>query len=138
MTLAYTAYLDVIGEEVSRLAEIVRSNPKGQVTACPGWSVDRLAWHTTGVYRSSATQVAVGDPESFVSTDQLPDLGDSTAAMEVEATHLIRLLEDKGPRSSLPWNWSDEDYTTTWVARRTALESAVHRVDAELRGRHPT
>jgi len=131
MTLAYTAYLDVIGEEVSRLAEIVRSNPKGQVTACPGWSVDRLAWHLAGVFRSWATQVAVGDPESFVSTDELPDLGDSAAAMEVEATHLIRLLEDKGPDAA-SWNWSDEDYTTTWVARRTALESAVHRVDAEL------
>jgi hypothetical protein len=39
---------------------------------------------------------------------------------------LSKLTED-----SPCWNWSDSDYTALWVARRMALEMAIHRIDAE-------
>lgn len=59
----------------------------------------------------------------------VPPGSDLMSWFEEARAKLQEALGDRDPAEPC-WNWSGTDLTARWVARRMALESAVHRYDA--------
>lgn len=134
MTLPFATYLDSIGEDTERLLEAAREGLRANVATCPGWRMEDLVRHVADVYRTWYAQILAGDTTARTETDR-PAPGDPTGDLEEQGARLLDALAATAPDAPC-WNWSGEDLTVEWVARRMALEVSVHRVDAELtRGR---
>jgi uncharacterized protein (TIGR03083 family) len=132
LNLPFPVYLDAIGEAAERLYQCALGRLADPVPTCPEWTLDDLVAHLTHVYRHWHAQVLGADPDHPSRYDDAVETpGNPLERMEQAATELLGALERLGPDAP-SWNWSGEDLTTGWVARRMALESAVHRVDAEL------
>lgn len=136
--LPYTSYLDAIGEEADRLRHAAERGLDAAVPTCPGWDARDLVEHVAAVYRHWSTQVGAADPDhrtpvnggDAAGGEVDPAVGGVLSELEHEATVLLGALEQAGPESPC-WNWSGTDLVAGWVARRMALETAVHRFDGE-------
>ncbi|HVC25056.1 MAG TPA: maleylpyruvate isomerase family mycothiol-dependent enzyme [Acidimicrobiales bacterium] len=122
--LPYESYLDAIGEEVERIAQLAARDPSTPVPSCPGWGVGDLVSHVAAVCRQWRVQLDASDPD--VRTAAPEDGGD----LEEEATRLLGALVRTGALAPC-WNWTGADLVAGWVARRVAIEVALHRVDCE-------
>lgn len=126
-------FLDAIRAETQRLATAVDERPDGAVPSCPGWTVARVAGHTGRVHDWVATVVErradgpdVGERARPPATDELHDW------LVAGAERLVGVLDAVGPDEP-QWNWlQGADGLAGWWRRRMAVETAVHRVDAEL------
>ncbi len=128
MSLAYASYVDSITEEAARLADAVMAGPEKALACCPGWSAGDLLGHLEGIYRFWFVQLEAADAEERT---EAPDgAPGGVEGFEKAVTDVARLLDEVGPNAPC-WNWAGEDPTAEFVARRLALETAVHRVDAE-------
>lgn len=131
--LAYSRYVEVLGQEGSLFSELSRQDPLAAISTCPGWKMHDLVAHLAGVFRFWSVQLLVGDASTQTTVPTLFDLEDVYAeydASEAELTNRLSVVSSDAPC----WNWSDGQYTCSWVARRVALETAIHRVDAEFAG----
>jgi uncharacterized protein (TIGR03083 family) len=131
MTLAYAVYLDTIREEADRLLESAVDGLALSVPTCPEWRVRDLVEHLAAEYEDWCAQVEAADPaarvEPVVSATEVEPL----ERLETAAVALLQAL-DAASADRPCWNWSGQDKDAAWVARRMALETAVHRVDVEL------
>ena len=100
------------------------------VASCPGWLVADLVWHHAEVHYFWASIVdlrAVAWNEvtliNRVSNDELFDTYDKYLARVVD------VLSAADPATKV-WSWSDQ-HDVSFVIRRMAQETAVHRWDAE-------
>lgn len=135
--LAFASYVDAIGEEADRLAHVTGRGFAQMVPTCPGWSVADLVGHVAIVYEHWTARLDAADPEqedgadgadgASVAAEAGPDV---LAALDGAVVRLTAALERLGPDSPC-WNWSGHDLVAAWVARRMALETAVHRFDGE-------
>ncbi len=135
--LDHEGYLDHIGADTVLACELARGSSGGanpQVPNCPEWSLADLLDHLAHVHNFWATQLeAASETPTEPSEPEVPP----GAAVESRATMLEaateRLLANlrQAPPERVCWNWSGKDQTAAWVARRMALETAVHRADAE-------
>jgi len=131
----FETHLEVISAESARLAAVTSEALDRKVPTCPDWTardlVDHL-WHVHTFWHAqvrAADESARTDPaERSIPEGQLP--GDW---LEDAAGSLVDALADAGPEAP-SWNWSGHDLNVRWVARRMALETAVHRFDGELTG----
>ena len=136
--LSFEAYIEAIETESGRLLSVVAPFLEAPVPSCPEWDGSELARHVAQVFTFFANQVACADPEQR----HEPGGGEEAAGEEAlewltaAADVLVRSLRDAGPEAPC-WNWSGENLDTSWVARRMALEVAVHRYDAELTADDP-
>jgi uncharacterized protein (TIGR03083 family) len=130
VSLPFAVYLDTIAEEAARLEDAVRAHPDAPIPNCPTWTATDLLWHVRDVYENWTSQLVAADPGVRAPHDTPIHDGDATVAFEEAVSGLVATLEEVGADSP-SWNWSDDEFTAAWVARRMALESAVHRVDAE-------
>lgn len=142
VSLSFESYLDGCAEELGRTVEALDDVAGGAVVpTCPGWTAADLSEHLRTVYARWRVRLAAGEA---VSSDPSPpttggagltggslDGQGPQERLYVEGTALFGELGRAGPDAPC-WNWSGEDETGTWLARRLALETAVHRVDAEL------
>jgi len=126
--VGFASYLDALREDTARLAVLADDDPAAAVPACPGWSVADLIDHVADVHARLAADVLAADPHRPGSPPAARRRG--TDELESGAAHLAAALEAAGPEAAA-WNWTGEDLTAGWVARRAAHETAVHRVDAE-------
>ena len=120
-------HVEVIAREGALLVEAVRrSDPDTPVPACGVWTVRELAGHVGQVHRWATTVVRTGQAV------------DDDAAVPADAG-LVPWLEE-GLRDLCAALSSDPDRpcwtftgpaTVRWWQRRQALETLVHRVDAE-------
>ncbi|MGH9298806.1 MAG: maleylpyruvate isomerase N-terminal domain-containing protein, partial [Acidimicrobiales bacterium] len=80
-----------------------------------------------------------GDPGSRFDPpeDGAPPGADPVAWLDDRAAVLVELLNRLGPDEPC-WNWAGDEFESGWVARRMALETAVHRYDGELAAGEPT
>jgi uncharacterized protein (TIGR03083 family) len=124
-------YLDTLRRD-SRLlvAAVRRADPAAAVAACPGWTPADLAWHIGEVHwfwasivRDRITPDAYAEPERPPTDEGVFDFADESARLLEEA------LATADPQTPV-WTWS-EPHNAGFVIRRMALETAVHRVDAE-------
>jgi uncharacterized protein (TIGR03083 family) len=122
-----------IAENSERLCGLADELLEASIPTCPGWSGRQLLEHVAGVFTFFSHQLATGDPErrreppAYSSEEQSEPVEWLAAAAEV----LVESLGDLGPDEPC-WNWSGVDLDSGWVARRMALEVAVHRYDGEL------
>lgn len=152
MTLSFESHLDALAEELERTVDALEGvPPTAPVPTCPGWSALDLSEHLRRVYAHWRANLAGRRPEVPSPSEGSPagdgapvpgasgapggpEVGDGAsrvAAMHEEGSALLVELAAAGPEAPC-WNWSRADETGAWVARRMALETAVHRVDAEL------
>lgn len=128
-------YMRAIRDDTARMASCASSaDPATPVPTCPGWDVRELVCHTGGVHRW-ATAAAIGAappppigferPETDASGAELATWLDAGATALIDALATTKADDPTWhpfPFEQLAWVW--------W--RRQALETAVHRWDAEI------
>lgn len=126
-------YVEVLAAEGAGLISAVREGPADAlVSACPGWNVLTLAGHIGTTWRWSAEIVkerlsgpARYDIDPGLTADQAP--GWLEAGL-VEVLDALRSC----PPSEPVWGFGLHPRTAAFWQRRQAMETTVHRVDAEL------
>ncbi|MGC4944237.1 maleylpyruvate isomerase family mycothiol-dependent enzyme [Kribbella sp. DT2] len=129
MSLPAAFYLDCLRADSDRLAEVARLGLTAAVPSCPGWTVDSVVRHTATVYLHKIEILRLGrlpDPWPPDLTDREP-----LALYDEARAALLNALEKAGT-SLETWTFSPSDRTSGFWYRRMALETVVHRVDAEL------
>jgi uncharacterized protein (TIGR03083 family) len=121
----------------SAAAEALAANPDIQVPSCPGWTILDLVRHLTYVYERHLSHISRG----LTSDPQLPPVDDGTPAGQGPATavsaydaaskRLLTTLEALDPEMPA-WNWAPQAKKVAFWDRRLALETAVHRWDAQM------
>jgi uncharacterized protein (TIGR03083 family) len=123
-----TFYLDCLRADSARLAEVARLGLTAAVPGCPGWTVEDVVRHTATVYLHKVEVLRLG----ALPTPWPPDLAerDPFDLYDEARAKVIAALEHAGTDLKT-WTFSPYDETSAFWYRRMALESAVHRVDAE-------
>jgi uncharacterized protein (TIGR03083 family) len=125
-------YLDSLRRDSAGLLSAARAaDPDAAIEGCPDWKPVDLVWHIGEVHWFWATIVRdrLDDPDGYVE----PARPDSAEVVFAFAEDSARLLDDvlasTDPATKV-WTWS-EPHDASFVIRRMAHETAVHRVDAE-------
>jgi uncharacterized protein (TIGR03083 family) len=138
MPLDKDAYLGTIEREGQLLAVAGERNLGGVIPACPGWTVQTVLMHLGRVYRTIAEQVGSKSTEMIRIAKSPPSEGfDAVEWFREGHGELIEILRDTDPEQPT-WTWSETDSTASFYIRRMALETAVHRYDAEAASTTPT
>lgn len=124
-------YVQALEEEGRRLLEVAR-DPSLPVVACPGWTVADLLWHIGEVHWFWAAIVSRGIVDRATADlhpPPRPDDVDLPAFAAEELDELAEVLAHADPTTPV-WTWSEQQ-DVAFVQRRMALETLVHRWDAE-------
>lgn len=103
-----------------------------QVPGCPDWTVGDLAYHLGSVHRNHAAHVVRG-----VTTEPdfpaLPDPSDDELpGWFADGVQVLLSALRETPADLPAWNWAPHTaQVASWWSRRMAVETAVHRWDAE-------
>lgn len=136
--LSFEDYIGAIEQESARLGVIVADVLDRSVPSCPEWTGRDLVDHVGAVFTFWTHQLTVGDPSSPHEPDrEVPEGVDILEWLDEATGTLVTTLSDLGPDEPC-WNWSAGELESGWVARRMALETAVHRYDGELTADEPT
>lgn len=128
--LDFPTYVRLVSAEAARLREVALMGLEAQVPSCPDWSVADLVHHVAEVYlhKVACTRLQRG-PEPWPPpehTGRAPvELFDEGLA------ELLTMFATHGPDDPSHTWWDPEQTVGFWM-RRMALETAVHRLDAEL------
>ena len=120
-------HVEATGREGNLLvAAVRRADPGAPVPACDGWAVRDLAGHVGQVHRWATAIVQTGRPAA----DDAPVPGDAGLAdwLEEGVQDLCAALTAEPDRAC--WTFAGPG-TVRWWQRRQALETLVHRIDAE-------
>ncbi len=129
MGLSAEYYLEQLAAESARLREVAELGLAAPVPSCPGWTVDIVVSHVAQVYLHKVEVLRLGalpkpwPPEGIDERDTL-ELYDEAALAIVAA------LKQAGTTQQT-WTFNPRDSTSGFWYRRMALETVVHRVDAE-------
>ena len=100
------------------------------VPTCPGWTMGDLVFHVAEVYLHKVALMRTGEeprewpPPSLAAEAPLAALGRAYGELRTE----FRTREPGLPAPT----WYDPDQTVAFWIRRMALETVIHRIDAEL------
>jgi uncharacterized protein (TIGR03083 family) len=108
------------------LGVLARASLSEPVAACPGWTVRELVEHLGGVHRWATKIVRTGAPHP---DEQPHGVEDLPAWFAEGAGALIATLAASDPVAAC-WSFTT-DRTAGFWRRRQALETAMHRWDAE-------
>jgi uncharacterized protein (TIGR03083 family) len=138
-SLSFEEYLDHIEADSARLGLVIADLLTETVPGCAEWRGRDLTEHVTRVLSFWERQLEIADPASAEEADDRPDADDEEQIpfLDAATSNLLGTLRRLGPDEPC-WNWSGEDLVSGWVARRMAIELAVHRYDAELTAAVPT
>jgi uncharacterized protein (TIGR03083 family) len=101
-----------------------------KVPTCGDWVMRDLLAHVGSVYRRATTAVAERATTEVAWVAPPDDLPDVSAYLSEALDDLVHALSDSDAETPV-WNWSGENQTAQFWARRMAHESAVHRYDAQ-------
>jgi len=129
----FERHLEVISYEAVRLAAVTAEALDLKVPSCPEWTGRDLIDHVWHVHTFWHAQVRAADDSARRDPGErsIPKGEEPGDWLEDAAGGLVEALEAAGPDAPC-WNWSGEALNVGWVARRMALETAVHRFDGEL------
>jgi uncharacterized protein (TIGR03083 family) len=127
-------YVAAIDDGAARMGAALASDRHADVTWCAGWAVQDCVQHLSSVHHVVA-QVVDGRPEvSFAAFGTLdpppPDDPELGTWLRDGATALAAALT-AAPADADCWSWWPDGRTVAFWARRMALETLVHRWDAE-------
>lgn len=123
--------LDILRRETGVLAVAARPALRRAVPRYPGWTVADLVVHTGRIHRWVAEIVRTGATERIAHPDVAPPPGAAplTAWLMAGAADLAATLEDVAP-STRVWTFAGDGTAGFW-RRRMALETTIHRWDAQ-------
>ncbi|TDD47804.1 maleylpyruvate isomerase family mycothiol-dependent enzyme [Kribbella antibiotica] len=130
MGLSADYYLEQLKAESDRLGEVARLGLQAPVPSCPGWTVETVVAHVAQVYLHKIEVLRLGalpkpwPPAGLDERDTLELFDEARAAIVVA-------LEQAGTAKQT-WTFNPNDSTSAFWFRRMAMETVVHRVDAEL------
>jgi uncharacterized protein (TIGR03083 family) len=123
------SYLDSLRSDAADLLSAATDHLDADVPTCPGWKVERLVGHIGRAYRWTAGWVE-GDGAREVPR---PPKGDAVIAWTraglaevIDAIEGASTVDDAGPVKT----WAGDQPPIFWP-RRMAIETAVHRWDAQ-------
>ncbi|MDX6281396.1 MAG: hypothetical protein QOH03_2467 [Kribbellaceae bacterium] len=123
-------YLACLQADSTRLAEVGRLGLPAAVPSCQGWTVETVVRHVATVYLHKIEAI-----RTAARPDPWPPAGlDDRDALELfdeTRAAIVTTLVEAGTEKPT-WTFSPSDNTSGFWYRRMALETAVHRVDAEL------
>lgn len=128
-------HLSHLAADAARTAHVLRTaDPGVAVPGCPDWTLRDLGTHLGQVHRWAAEVVRTGgraaQPQVQVAD---AELGDWLAEGAAELLQVLRGTEPDRPC----WAFAGEQQASFW-RRRQALETVVHRLDAERAAGDPT
>jgi uncharacterized protein (TIGR03083 family) len=131
------AHIEAVARESATLAGAFAAGPRdARVPSCPEWSVVELAEHVGRFTGFWAHVLCEGTGRPKPPAPDPPVEGDLGEWYRPLAAALVEELRATPPETEV-WKWKPDDQTPAFIARRTAHELAVHRVDAQLaRGAH--
>jgi uncharacterized protein (TIGR03083 family) len=108
-----------------------RAGLDAPVPSCPEWSVADLVWHAGEVHDFWRTMVTEGwpEPSPYVQPDR-PGDEQLVAWYRDGVQRTVEELRAAEPDAEV-WTWAPRGSNVSWVVRRMAQETAVHRWDAE-------
>lgn len=124
-------YLQIVRDEGTAFLAAVQGDLSVNVPSCPEWSVRDLIRHLGQVHRFHATHLVRGVEDE--PTHQRPPTPTDFELLDWYADGLALLLEAlaRTDPQRPAWNWSLGPKVAGFWRRRMALETAVHRWDAE-------
>ena len=126
MTVDHTAHL---AQDAAAAVAVLRTTDlSSPVPGCPGWVLRDLAGHLGGVHRWATAVVRTGERGGPKYATPPPD-GELADWLAQGAADLVAVLGDPDRPC---WTFSGEGTAAFW-ARRQALETVVHRIDAHRR-----
>jgi len=128
--IEYTAHLRSDGELMAKAAERDLGNGlNAHIPSCPEWNMGKLVIHTGGHHRWVADSVR-GGGEPPPNPGKPGRRGAELIEWFRQGWQELAALLDESDDDAPAWTWSDEQRVGFW-RRRTALETMVHRWDAE-------
>jgi uncharacterized protein (TIGR03083 family) len=128
--LDYVAHLR---REAESFVAAAAGNFDKPVPSCPGWNVRDLVEHMWGVYAwwGLVAERKPQDRSELTEDDEPETPPDENLLGEIvkELENLIRAVERADPRETV-WSWS-VNKTMSFIPRRMANESSIHRWDCE-------
>jgi uncharacterized protein (TIGR03083 family) len=132
MTLELDEYVRSVRDDGTAFAAAADGSLRVDVPTCPGWDVRELVWHLGEVHRFWNEIAGRGllDPDVVPLRDR-PDDDDLVPWFERGLADLVRTFESADPLAPV-WSWiSIDPVPTSWIYRRMAQETAIHRWDAQ-------
>lgn len=129
---AIPAHVDSIRSDADRISAAVRTGRlDAPVAACPGWDLRALVEHVAGVHRWATAAITSGQAPDRASIPA-PGADDNLAVWIVDgAADLVAAIEGADPDAATWHPFPLEQRVWVW-ARRMAMETVVHRWDAEV------
>lgn len=133
--LDYPAAVRRDGFALAEAAEA--AGPDTPVAGCPGWDVAELLWHLTEVHYFWAEIVtrSLQDPGMVPPLERPEGFPALLARYRAGVEHLAGVLAAADPATPV-WTWARQK-DTAFVIRHQAVETAVHRWDAEQAAGRP-
>ncbi len=106
-------------------------DPGADVPTCPGWTLRDLAFHLGVVYQRVCAHIQRGDTSPPDAPRIEPQEGDPLAYFDRHYAEVARVLDAVDP--DLPaWNPVPQSKRAAFWHRRMAVETAIHRWDAQM------
>ncbi|MEU3453966.1 maleylpyruvate isomerase family mycothiol-dependent enzyme [Micromonospora sp. NPDC006766] len=113
-------------------AAVSEAPPETPVLSCPGWTVSNLTHHLARAYVWTRTVLAAGTTSRPERHDPEPPAGLTPVEWyRREYDQLVAAFEAVDPEAPA-WNFAPQPKKAGFWPRRMALETAVHRWDAQL------
>src|SRR5205823_4863044 len=124
-----TDYLRTLDADAHALADAARKGIDAPVPSCPDWKVADLVDHIARVHRW-ATQIVRDQVAERVAYPEPPSGVDILGWYSEGVGGLLDTLRSADPNSPA-WNFTGGPQVAAFWQRRQALETAVHRWDAQ-------
>jgi len=124
-------HLDALSDDIAAFYAAVSSVDLGSpVPSCPGWTVADLTYHLGEVqhFWGEIAARSARSPDGIAEPARPPDAELVTWGRR-QSARLEEVLAAADPDAPV-WTWSGPQ-TTSWIVRRMAHETAVHRWDAQ-------
>ena len=122
-------YVTCLRHDAARLREAADGHLDLPVPTCPGWTVADLVRHVSRAYQHKVKCIQLGEfPKPWPPE---PSGEDPIAEFDRSLAELLAEFDSHDP-ADFARTWYTPDQTVGFWIRRMALETVIHRVDAEL------
>ncbi|MEV0720750.1 maleylpyruvate isomerase family mycothiol-dependent enzyme [Asanoa sp. NPDC050611] len=121
-------------ESAAFAAAVAQAPADAPVPSCPGWTIADLVQHLGGCYERTVWLIernSVERPDPDHTASEAPAGEAALAWWQMRCDTLLSTLDATDPEAPA-WNWAPQSKRAVFWHRRMALETAVHRWDAQM------